>query len=151
MRPPYPLNVGTAHESTPEIEERLMDVLTSLVAYLQPTVAVHPRHRVLSATHLYLPSFSADSMPYRGCVRLCLSYSKPRGVEESRRLCRRATSCDACVAVARTTRLLLLGTGPHVEPRKHCADVLRSFRVYQGHTGQRSPGPNWSREGINRG
>src|SRR5215211_3117515 len=45
MRLTKPLNIAPADESTSEIEERLMDVVAPLVAYLQPPVAVHPRQR----------------------------------------------------------------------------------------------------------
>jgi hypothetical protein len=38
--------------------------------------------------------------------------------------------------------ILFLEIWSHFEPRVNAADVSPSFRVYQGHTGQYSPGPN---------
>jgi hypothetical protein len=43
MRLTKPLNVAPTDESTSEIEERLVYIVASLVAHLQPPVAVHPR------------------------------------------------------------------------------------------------------------
>jgi hypothetical protein len=43
MRLTQPLNIAPTNESTPEIEERLMDVVSVLVPHLQPPVAVDPR------------------------------------------------------------------------------------------------------------
>jgi hypothetical protein len=76
------LNVAPADESTPEIEERLMDVVSALVANLQPPEAIQPRESVLSTTHLYRPSFSPDSMPRQaicGVMPLFLSALRHRG------------------------------------------------------------------------
>ncbi len=60
------LNVAPADQRAAKIEERLMDVISALVAYLQAPETVHPRqcpfhHPPVSP--LYLPSFSLDSMP----------------------------------------------------------------------------------------
>jgi hypothetical protein len=54
-----PLDISPADESTPEIEERLMDVDSPLVAYLQPPEAVDPRERPFDYPPTMLPQLLA--------------------------------------------------------------------------------------------
>ena len=47
MRLTKPLDVAPTDQRTPEVEKRLVDVVSALVAHLQPPEAVHPRKRSL--------------------------------------------------------------------------------------------------------
>ncbi len=79
------------------MEERLIDVISPLVADREPTVLRKPGQSVRSTTHLLcLPSFSELSMPFLAMRLLTPRFFSTRAHFLShRRLCRHAASWDA--------------------------------------------------------
>ena len=130
-----PLDVAPADQSTPEIEKRLMDVVSPLVAYLQPPEAVYPRQCPLH--HPPVPAqllAGADAAPgdARGYASLLESLAASRevvalvGVQLLRTLSRSATrTLDGLYSVyGLFQNLRVVDVGRRVNHRKRDASSV---------------------------
>src|SRR5215210_80647 len=99
MRLTKPLDVAPTDQCTSEVEERLVDIISPLVAHLEAPIAVQPRQRPLHHPPVPAqPLARVDTPPSDARLDPSLSQGRPLGSGRSPSPCQRAVSRGTCAA-----------------------------------------------------